>query len=218
MNCIKEVIAIISMINATKGNITALFNIPVDTSEGGDTKQLKFLMKKFDTAVEVFNNKYGDHLSLLKMFNTYLQKRKSEDTLKKWVYQYFLKRSTFDKAKINHRRYYSVYSRLNTEKMQIEGLMDYDISYRILASLMFGFRINLGSMSSKGINTDKVSGVEISKYSFIKSDTKKKKIVVYYELFKSNKLSMNIVSSIPKKSIELFEKFMTQLRSHQSRL
>ena len=215
LNCVKEVIAIISMINTTKGNITALFNIPVDAAEEKDAKQSKFLMKKFDTAIEVFNNKYGDHLSLLQMFNTYLKKKESDELLKEWIYKYFLKRSTFEKAKINHRRYYSVYRRSNIEKIPIDGIMDYDISYRILASFMFGFRINLGSMSSKGISTDKVNNIDISKYSFVKSDTKKKKIVVYYELFKSNKLSMNIVSSIPKKSIELFEKFMTQLRSHK---
>lgn len=218
MNCIKEVIAIISMINTTKGNITALFNLPIETAGESDTKQLKFLMKKFETAIEVFNNKYGDHISLLKMFNTYLKKRKSESSLKEWIYTYFLKRSTFDKAKINHKRYYSVYSRLNVEKIPIDGLMDYDISYRILASFMFGFRINLGSMSSKGINTDKADGIDINKYSFIRSDTQKKKIVVYYELFKSNKLSMNIVSTVPKKSIDLFEKFMTLLKSRQNRL
>jgi hypothetical protein len=148
------------------------------------------------------------------MFNTYLKKKQSDELLKEWIYKYFLKRSTFEKAKLTHRRYYSMYRRLNIEKIAIDGIMDYDISYRILASFMFGFRINLGSMSEKGISTDKANNIEISRYSFVKSNTKKKKIVIYYELFKSNKLSMNIVSSIPKKSIELFEKFMTQLRSH----
>jgi HrpA-like RNA helicase len=208
LNCMREVIGIISMIEACKGSMTELFNLPIDIVGDDDSQQLKYLNKKFDTAKSVFNNRYGDHLSLLKMFKTYLTKVDDEKKVKEWIYKYFLKRSTFEKARNNYKRYSGVHYRIrnNIQKKDIANLMDYDISYRILASFMFGYRLNLGTASKKGISTDHIKSVNINRYSFVNHDVKQKKLVLYYELFTTSKdTNMNIVSSISKKVMELFE-------------
>ena len=214
LNCVKEVIAIISMINASKGSLTQFFNLPIDIVGDDDTAQLKYLRKKFDNAKDAFNNRYGDHLSLLKMFNTYIKKKNNENELKKWIYKYFLKRSTFEKAKIMHKRYYSSYRRgLNEPKIQPDKLMEYGIAYRIMTAFMFGYRINLGMASKGKVNTDLVKNTEINRYSFLNYDVKTKKLIIYYELFTSNKVNMNIVSTVPKNSITLFEEFVDKINS-----
>lgn len=213
LNCAKEVIAIIAMINASKGSLTQLFNLPIDIVGDEDTEQLKYLRKKFDTARDVFNNRYGDHLSLLKMFNTYSKKRKNEDELKKWIYKFFLKRSTFEKARDTYKKYYSMYKRsINEDKIQINDIMNYNTAYRVMASFMFGYRINLGIASKGKVNTDFVKNTEISRYSFLNYDVKMKKIILYYELFTSSKVNMNIVSTVPKKSVSLYELFGDKLK------
>lgn len=209
LNCAKEVIAVISMMNACKGTLNELFNLPMNNmDEEEDAKQIKYLEGKFKTAKEAFNTRYGDHLTLLKMFNMYLKKKKDEEQLKDWVYKFFLKRSTFDKAKRAHRRYYSMYRRFQMEKIKIEGLMEIDIAYRVLAALMFGYRTNMGTASKGKIKTSRVDNVDVNKHSFLDSSTKTKKDILYYELFTSAKTSINIVSSIPDKAKELYDKFL----------
>jgi HrpA-like RNA helicase len=205
MNCGKEVIAIISMINATKGNMTELFNLPSDIADE-NSDQLKYLTKKFNKAKKTFNSKYGDHLSLLKMFNTFLKKRKNEDRLKEWIYKFFLKRSVFEKAFIIYKRYYRQFRGMMNkhDKIDIENIMKYNTAYRIMGAFMYGYRVNVGKVSKKSVSTVRIKNVDVNKYSFLDVSSDKK-LILYYELFKSTKVSMNIVSSIPKKSIELYD-------------
>ena len=95
LNCIREVVIILSMISSCKANMVELFNLPLNIVDKNDTNKLKYLNKKFDNARKIFNNKYGDHISLLKIYKTYLVKKDNDDKLNDWMYKYFLKKYFF---------------------------------------------------------------------------------------------------------------------------
>ena len=209
LNCIREVIIILSMIYSCKGNMVELFNLPFDLVDKNDTNKLKYLNKKFDDARKIFNNKYGDHISLLKIYKTYLIKKENDTKLNEWMYKYFLKKNIFLKTKTNYQRLMKIYRKYfnNLGKKEIKNLMEYDTVYRILTCFLFGFKINTATVKNNKISTKKIKNVKTNNYSFIKL-TKKINYLIYYELFQSDNININILSYIPKKSLELLNIFI----------
>jgi len=221
MNCVREVSAIMAMIDASKNSLTEMFTLPMDMADDEPDK-LKYLMGKFKTAKKKSMHKYGDHLSILKIFTKYMRltKSKSESNLRDWLYEGFLKRSTLEKGmRYFKKTYHRTLRILNGQKKYDQDILEYDLEYRIMASIYFGFRNNIGyykagKTDKDGFyNTNFAKKVQIHKESFMHFHEKPKKIVVYHELFTGERQTdMNIVSSIPQKSEELFNKIRDILK------
>ena len=212
LNCIREVVIIISMIHACKGTMTELFNLPINIINKDNKKQLEYLNKKFDKTKSIFNNKYGDHISLLKIYKTYLIKKENDQKLQDWLYKFFLKKSIFKKCHVAYKKTMNSYRRYftNIPKIDIDDLMEYDTSYRILTCFMFGYKVNNGIIKNNKVSSTKVNNIKLNRYSFLNL-TNKSKVLIYYELFQSEDISMNIISSIPKKSLDLFNIFIKNI-------
>lgn len=223
--CIKEVSIIIAMINAMKGSMSELFNLPrdlvkADENEDSDkyNRELQYIKDKFKQAIKPLQHKYGDHLSILKIFLHFhkLMKNNNKDEMNKWLYDHFLKYNVLEKAdKYYHKLYHTskmILSPINSE-LTIQHktkAMDYTDEYRIMAAIKFGYRLNNGyyKEKDKSYNTDFAKKVNISKESFMIFNDKPKKEIIYNTLFISNnRADLNIVSVIPKKSNDVYDKF-----------
>lgn len=214
LNCFREVLSILCVIDIIKGTINKIFTLPGDIMENDDTKKIKWLMDKFNVAKKYFNNKYGDHLAILKIFNEYLKKRKNEASLKQWSYKYFIDRRVMENAyyqyvKLNH-RYREILSKFDTTKPD-RSILDVDIRYKILSSLIFGFNLNLLKNSSKGniLSIDnKINNIELEKYGFVDKKNLKSTDKLFYDRlyqYGKNPIKAKIVSLIPKKSLSIID-------------
>jgi hypothetical protein len=171
-------------------------------------------MNKFKKAKEPFAHKYGDHMSILKIYNKYLKLKDNNDNLKNWGYESFLKLPTLEKSnKYFSKLYYHTKGVLaNVTKIEIPKLMEYDDEYRILAAIAYGYKLNVAfyKENDKSYNTNYMNKVQLSKDSFLNFSDKPKKEIFYNELFISNgKNDLTITSVIPKKSAELIEQIKT---------
>lgn len=217
LNCAKEVIAILSMVGSSRGNISRFFNKPEQIITEENDNRLVYLNRKFNDVMVSLTSKYGDHITLLKLFNKYLEKKDDEKKLEEFTYKYFLRQDALHKSRKTFKRVYGIYRRGSStigKKISIEGIMDYDVRFRVLASLLFGFRLNLIKLSK--------AKAELSRTSFLNyvidsSSTKaKSKEVFYHELFTAGgRASMNIVSVVTKKTLELYNVFTNALNNVQ---
>ena len=194
LNCVKEVIAIISMINAIKNNIAELFIEPLNIIEKNKTK---FLIAK-----KSLMSKYGDHITLLKIFNKFIILKKQDDKkLHNWLYISFLKKDVLYKAFTYFKklRGISMQRLTDIDKIQISNLMEYEIYDRIMCAFMYGYRLNISfyKEKNKSYDTDKVRNVQISKESWMHFYDNPKKKIIYNELFiMNNKNDLKIVSTL----------------------
>jgi len=203
LNCAREVIAIIVLIDAMKGNMSDLFIKPVEeenVTENDSAKKQSKLMIKYNDARKKLSHKYGDHLSLLNIFTKYLKYSKGvENKLGDWLYKHFLKRSTLDKAKKYYKKViYPIQHLFNSiKKVQIDDLNNIKLEYRVLTAFAYGFKINIAKLQSSGkYNTEYADDILISKDSLMLFN-KKSKEVIYNELFgTNNKFDLVIVSAI----------------------
>ncbi|VBB17850.1 HrpA-like RNA helicase [Yasminevirus sp. GU-2018] len=234
LNCFREVLATMCVIDAIKGSVDNLFTLPGDIlsdSDSGKTNrtdkekgQLKWLTKKFTEAKTHFNNRYGDHIAILKIFGEYEKKRKDITKLKEWSYKYFLDRDTLEdayqryvKLKHRYRQKLDKYSSSTTKK----ELLSIDTKYKVMASIIFGFKMNILSVSKgklKQINpTKKVDDIQLDKNSFIDHELKSSDKILYNQLHmfsdKNKKqadgsrdtIKAKIAMIISKKSLEIIE-------------
>lgn len=199
LGCVKEVIAIIAMIEASKGNINELFKTPKtnETSENSSNNQL---LKKYTKAKEnLINNKNSDHLALLSIFNKY-KKTKNAD----WLHKNFLKESVLNKAIKNYQKIKQIameklknYVKNNANWKILEK---HKLSSRIVASFLSGYFLNVTNL--------KKNNLKISKDSFLnfnnnKSELELKKILYNEMITIENNTNLSIVSKISKSHIEL---------------
>lgn len=211
LNCAKEVAVILSMIGASRASISQFFNKPEEILSNKNDNRVILLNRKYKEAMINLSSKYGDHVTLLSLFNKYLEKKDDVKKLDEFAYKYFLRKDTLGKSKQAFKRIYGIYrGGVLKKKLDIDKLMDYDTRHRVLASFYFGFRMNSVKLShAKG---------EISKSSFVNyvldanSSKTKTTEVLYHELFTSGgKTNMNIISIINKKTIDLYNIFMDVL-------
>lgn len=177
LNCLRELTAIFSMLEVSKSSLTSLFNI-----NKSDKKLIKHK--------QIFYNKYGDHLSLLNIFNKY-RKDKKEDK-----YDRLLNNNLLSKALTFYKKYKQLFLNI-LEESKIESITnDYSLEERILASILFGFKLNI-AYNDNG-NYYRVNGIKakVDRDSFLSNFTDS---VVYNELVNINgSMRINIVSTYPK--------------------
>jgi pre-mRNA-splicing factor ATP-dependent RNA helicase DHX15/PRP43 len=216
LNCAKEVAVILSMIGTSRASISQFFNKPNDLLNKNDNRMI-ILNRKFNEAMVSLASKHGDHITLLLLFNKYLEYKDNDKKLNEFTYKYFLRKDTLNKSKQTFNRIYGIYKNGfngSNKKIVIDKLMDFDIRYRVLASFYFGFKLNSIIVSD---------AVDISKSSFlnyvldVKSSDDRKKRVMYHELFRtSGKTNMNIISIVSKHVVELYELFVEKYNSDNS--
>ncbi|ARF11650.1 HrpA-like RNA helicase [Klosneuvirus KNV1] len=220
-NCSREVIKILSMIEASKGNMTDIFSVKEQvTSDEVNPQMSKQLQEKLDKARGKFYDKNGDHLSILKIYEKYDEQRKKHgkdyDKMKDWAYNHFLKLNTLQKAKDSFEKTKGQMYRVIKDKLNPK---DYDIQYideinsmdlhsRILVCLLMGFRLNTAVKRNDGYNTQVVrdKNIKLNRYSFLTLKGELPKNVMYNELFISmGKSELAIVSELSKTITKLFE-------------
>lgn len=211
--CSREVIKILSFVDAIKNNLHELYNSPVSiikkTDDPNYKKRVDALEKKFNEARNKIGHKYGDHLSLLNIYEKY--EKMDSNKVEQWCYDNFIKQKSIQKAKLNAKKIlYQLPKNISAQELGFkydENIANLKIELRVLACLLMGFRLNTGS--NKGgefyrtqfSNLDKI---KINKISFLTLKNKLPKNIFYHEFFISmGKNDLNIVSEIPKKIIKI---------------
>ena len=226
LNCFREVVSILAVIDVCKGSLDQLFVLPLDILDDDRSQnkdKVKWLTNKFNKAKEKFTNKYGDHIAILKIFGEYEKIRTDPDKLKEWSYKYFIKRDILEKSYKTYQkmkfRYRNKIDTLHLTKPDLD-ILHLDIKYRVMASLICGYKLNLLNVSKdKIVMQDKESSnlktVQIDKHSFITDPTIKGTEMFYHRLFKynNNPIKAQIVTKISKKSIDILNSLPKNLLS-----
>ena len=216
LNCLREVTSLIAIMDATKGSISNLFNLPsslLSNVSEGDKTQMNYLTNKYKSVKKELFNEYGDHLSILKIVGKYLKYRDDQSKLSEWAYEHFIKLSTIQKGLKHYGKILSTCQQIfsKEKKREIENLMEYKVEYRIMGAILYGYRLNIGHFkeTNESYNTKYAKKITINKESFMNYHQKPKLTVVYNMLFGSQgKIDMNIVSAIPLKSQKLCDILM----------
>jgi HrpA-like RNA helicase len=219
------------MIEASKKNLSSLFKQPklvMNKGENKDnfTKKQKKLENEFNKKKEKFKHKYGDHLSILKIYEefsrfNYKNKNKKEKVIE-WCNKNYLKYKVLDKARKTVQKHKRILinklNDLDLDKLDIEkrdDILKLDLDDRIISCLMIAYRtMTAVRHPSKDYYKTQYSRdlkIKISRDSFLnfnkKSPSSLPKDVFYYELFISmNRPSLNIVSIIPTNIIPILLK------------
>lgn len=219
--CIKDVLAIIIMIDTIKGNIGELFKKPnvdnnmdsdsddvaTDSNASSDTSTKSYkkknpMLEKLEAAKASLAHKYGDHLTLLNIFSKYNEYSKDDTKLDKWLYSNFLKKSVLEKAKRHYKS--AIYMIHNMFKSVQPIKTDLSNELKIISCFAYGYKPNKAYLhSSNKYKTDYTNDVTISRESSVKL----KNNLIYYELFGTgNKLSLTIVSYISPRAEDLLNR------------
>lgn len=196
LGCVREVISIFCMIDAMKGNISELFQMPKSIVDLDDKDKFNHINKKFLNAKNKLADSSGDHITLLKIFLKYtkLRKNNNETKLNDWLYENFLKKSVLEKA---HKYYIKVknssMSKL-TNNLSINW-NEHTQKVRILTSILCGFFLNTVHIKN---NNDQKKNIKISLDSFLDKQQESSEML-YNELTTiSGNISMSICSKISK--------------------
>lgn len=207
--CFREVSAILAVIDTTKSSISKLFIVP----KSHNSSQNNDMMKKFKTAMQNFDNKYGDHIAILKIFKEYEKKRTDKEKLKQWCHKHFIKRDILEQSYKTYirmkQRYWNVLLKIKPTEVE-KALINEDLIYRIMASFIYGYKLNiLEKVHDRLLTLDK-HNVSLEKECFIKKNDIKNNPLIYSLLFQgdSKKITAKIVSKISKNSIEILSKII----------
>ena len=209
LKCFKEVLLIITAIETIKTNLNDLFKVP---------KIDQHLFNKFKIAKDKISHELGDVMTIYKIMLKYSEKLESSnldnnDKLKQFSFDYFLNLDMLSKINKNFKRvFYMMKDKLRENNETILELFPTDIPYetplevKIIASLLYGFRLNTAhKKNDKYISYFDVN-VNVSKDSTLATTTHRN--MFYYQLFiMANKTDIKIVSLIPKKSKEILDLF-----------
>jgi len=211
-DCSRELLQIASLIEVSKANINDLFNSPNmrDFSKEGHAK-----LKKFEEVKKKMANKYGDHLTLLYIFDEYILHKKDPKELNKFCRDNFLKPNLLAKADNNYKttKHQLHMSLPNTElnKLDIKLFPEVnkmELEDRILFCLLAGLRLNT-AVNKRGTeyyraNLSNLDKIKLHKFSFLNYNKKKPENVMYYELFMSmGRAELSIVSVIPEHIVKI---------------
>lgn len=226
--CSNEILKIYCMIDASKANLNDIYRSPTDIlqnkkadiNEEQFRKMLSSLNNKFDSSRKKLMSKYGDHLTLLKIFDKFslIQEKykENQDKLNDWGHDNFLKLNTLMKAKKNYKKIRWQINSLFKNQPKSE---DYDLKHfneieklnvdeRVLSCLLLGFRLNTAVkiFGSENYRTQHSKNLKINlnKLSTLNLHNQLPKNVIYYELFISmGKNDINIISVIPKEILNI---------------
>lgn len=202
MECSHEVSKIMALQQACKFNIDELFRTPADIIKGREDLESmkKKLEDKYQKAKNKFNHKYGDHMSLLNIYEAYYEiTRKYRDKPNKideWCHKHFIKKKPLIKAMQYRRRI-----RDSLRNIDYKGELEYDPeidknpALRTMYCLSYANRFNKISKTSKKYMI-KENEFKIPKSSFLYNQNPSH--IIYQRLFISMGFSeFNIVSKIP---------------------
>jgi HrpA-like RNA helicase len=221
LNCFREVLGIISVMDAIKGSLEQLFVLPTDILDEAvpDKKKVQWLTKKFELAKDHFSNKYGDHIAILKIFGEYEKNKDDGDKLKNWTYKYFLKRDILDKAYgIYTKLKYRYRNKLNTLSLAkpSQDVLNMDLKYKVMASLMtncYGSsdcKFNRLLVVKNKIETadGQLKNIQLDKMNFVGEPIETKTFLFYHKLhqFNNSPIKAKIVSKVSKKAEEILGK------------
>lgn len=208
LRCKFEVLGVLCLISASKQSINGLFLTPKflvrNIQDQNDAKrQSNFLKKKYNKVRKKFSSQYGDHISLLNVWEKYnemIKKHDNHEYQSKWCYERFLKEDTLKKAYKMFRMYKRMYiENSNTINMK-DDIQKMSLKERVLASFVGGYSSFMAKVDKDGLYKLQINNkerVSVSDDSFVKKNAKR---ILYRELFILNKNpELNIVSSIPDK-------------------
>lgn len=231
-NCTNEVINIISIISAARNNLGAVFksaqfllknNAELKEDLKKYNEEVKKMTKIINDKRKLFHHEYGDHMSLLNVFNDFKKLQDndiSEEEIENWCGDNYLNYKTLVKARKNARRNKRlVNQKLKTEKVNEvkEFLINKDdinllkLDDRIMVCLLSGYKIQVANQSSKNneyvMDHDKKKKISIDSNSFLLMEKNLPKSIFYHELFMMmGNSSFNIVSKINQDIKDLFKK------------
>lgn len=220
-NCSREVMEIAAMMDASKGKIGELYDLPeTKTKKPEQTdeefiKMQKNLEDKLNAKKKKFANPYGDHLSMLNIYakfkEQYNKYKDNLDKLNDWCYDNFLKINPLLRALKHHKKIKLQIN--NTIKGQLDAhtlnlpynneINKLELNDRIMVCLLSGYRLNTAAKKS-GTNFyktqfSKEGNIKINKHSFLTLKSTLPSNVFYNELFISmGKSELVLVSEIPK--------------------
>ncbi|QKF93711.1 HrpA-like RNA helicase [Fadolivirus algeromassiliense] len=225
-NCSREIMKIVSLMDACKGKIGDLYNLPEQKTKKTDQSDEQFksmvrnLEEKLNNKKKKFANKYGDHLSLLNLYmkfnELYKKNKEKQDKLNDWCYDHFLKLNPLLKAIKHYKKIKPQLNNLIKGKLdpQTIGLQysdeinNLELNDKVLACLLLGYRLNTASKKSGTENYrtqfNKDGNIKINKHSFLTLKSTLPSNVFYNELFISmGRSELVLVSEIPKSIMKI---------------
>lgn len=211
-DCSREILKISALIDVTKANINDLFNSPNpnDHSKEGVEK-----LKKFEKAKKNFANKNGDHLTLLYIYQLYVQNKKDPKKLESWCKNNFLKKNLLSKASTQYKNAKRQLHMIIPDPTKLEldinlypEVNQMQLEDRILFSLLAGLRLHT-AVHKKGTDyyraaASNLDKIKIHKSSFLSLNKNKHPNIMYHELFISmGRSELSIVSVIPNNIIKI---------------
>lgn len=211
--CADDVILILLASEIIKNNLNELFFTPADVLKAKqDNKEIykaeyDKLNKKFIDAKQQLSHKYGDHLTILKIFKKFYF-IKTDDERRDFCYKHFIKYNVLNKIensynKIKYKIKGYVKNFIESEDSNdfkiknIDSVKEMDIDYKILFSLAYGYKLNMGFYNRKNYRTLYTDNVTINKDSTLYNCECN---IIYNELFISGRNeNLNINSRIPTK-------------------
>lgn len=215
LRCLNEVLGVICLKESIKINMGGLFRKPLAlvNLKPEDKDKYQSLSKKYNNAISKFNNKYGDHVALMKVFdkiNGFYEDKKF-NKINDFCFEHFLDKDAIIKAI----KYYSKMKWNIRNKLkgitEIQDLPNLELSNEIkmLGSFYYGYQLNIANLYKDGYRfkteTQTVENLKINKNSYLaKSEPDK---VMFMELFKSQNAEINIVSKITDKLESIYKLF-----------
>jgi len=207
LDCSEQVLKIIVMCSYLKDNISGLFQVPKKEKEN------------FENAKADLANKFGDHLTLLDIFDTYMELSSYPKQLNKWIYEYYLKENTLVKITEIYdqsNKIFNMLDNLSSELLPLLRINNKDLhtllNFNIEDRILFCFALsqeraernysgNYSTQASKKFgNRLKIS---IDRNSFLMDEHEK---LVYKKLFTSNGYyNLVIASEIPRQVSEFLD-------------
>jgi HrpA-like RNA helicase len=177
---------------------------------------------KFLKAKDKLSHNTGDFITIYKIITTYAEMMELEDKekLNNFIHEYFLNQSMLDKITKNFKRvFYKIKDNMrksndiinelfpDNDNLNDKIIYEEKLENKILASLLYGYRLNTCNKMNDKLITFFDVNVNISKDSVLANTTHRN--MFYYELFiMSGKNDIKIVNLIPVRCKELVEKFI----------
>ena len=204
-NCSREILIISTFIEICKANMGDMYAQP---KHKGDN------YNKFMTKIKKLGHKYGDHLSLLNIYDMFKSYSDKQQQQQKWVHDNFLKMGVLIKVARGYQNSKRLTHKIEKEKVLNIGLkyydniMDMELEDRVLYCIVSGLRLNSGVSKTKTpyykVSRSTLDKIGLHKFSFFVLKKIKPMNIVYHELFISGQKSeLSIVSEIPKHIIKL---------------
>jgi HrpA-like RNA helicase len=185
--CSHEIINIISMLQTFKNNMGEIF---IRINEEKVSQSIK---EKLNKAKKKFQVKAGDHLSLLKIYESFREHSNRQD----WCFKNFINCKKINKAHQSAMRLRQDYSNMKDEISKLDFKLDINlqdpIREKVYKCLIEGYKFQTAiKQDNNKYKTLHAKDVQISRTSYVKDNPKK---CFYSELFISSQgRELNIVS------------------------